>query len=105
MEEDPTENSLASAGTRLVSISAIHLCEGEAPRGSTQRDSYFKRGETGRCPRQTLIATETEAIVEDEQDEDALYAAQEQYGMAPAPDKHSMMTAAQVSVFFARGDL
>ena len=62
--------------------------------------SCFECGESGhtawRCPHRALVATEAEAIVEDELDEDALYAAQVQYGMVSAPGQRAMMTCDRV---------
>ncbi len=49
-----------------------------------------------RCPHRALVAIETDAIAEDELDEDALYAAHVQYAMVLYPGQHEMMTADQV---------
>ena len=69
-------------------------------REDRRRGACFECGETGhvalRCPHRALVASEAEAIVEDELDEDALYAAQVQYGMVPAPGQHVMMMADRV---------
>ena len=56
----------------------------------------FECGESGHavrnCPHLALVANEADAIANDELDEDALYAAQLQYAMVPAPGQHAMMT-------------
>ena len=64
----------------------------------------FECGESGhaawRCPHQSLVATETEAVDEDELDEYALYV---QYDMVPAPGQRAMMTCDRV--FFSPSEV
>jgi hypothetical protein len=50
-------------------------------------------------PHLPLVASEADAIFNDELEEDALYAAQLQYAMIPGPSHHAMMTTDCVLVF------